>query len=93
VVPTAQRHVRAASKWWHDNRPAAPDLFRTELERAFDFITMQPGIGPKVPGVTSEGIRRFHLSRIHYHVYYRVSDDLLEVLAVWHVSRESAPRL
>jgi plasmid stabilization system protein ParE len=92
VVPTAQRHIRAAKKWWKENRPAAPDLLSAELERAFDLITTQPNIGPPAP-VKTPGVRRFHLARIHYHLYYRPKPDVVEILALWHVRRGSGPDL
>jgi hypothetical protein len=36
-------------------------------------------------------VQRFHLSRISYHLYYRVRGDRVEVLAFWHASRGSGP--
>ena len=52
-----------------------------------DLIVDQPGIGTPALDVGLEGVRRIHLSRIHYHLYYRVEDETLEVLACWHVGR------
>jgi plasmid stabilization system protein ParE len=37
--------------------------------------------------------RAAHLSRIHYQLYYRVDADVVEVLALWHDARGSAPDL
>ena len=93
VVPTAERHIRIAAQWWHKNRRAAPDLFGEELEKAFVLITSQPSIGPVASNVNQPGVRRFHLSRIHYQLYYRVDADVVEVLALWHDARGSAPEL
>jgi plasmid stabilization system protein ParE len=36
-------------------------------------------------------VRRLHLDRIRYWVYYRVRRNRLEVLSVWHSSRGSGP--
>jgi plasmid stabilization system protein ParE len=93
VVPTAQRHIRAAKQWWTKNRPAAPKLLNDELEKAFDLIASQPHIGPPAPNVKTPGVRRFHLARIHYHLYYRPKPTVVEVLALWHVRRGSDPDL
>jgi plasmid stabilization system protein ParE len=93
VVPTAERHIRTASQWWRKNRLAAPDLFRKELDKAFDLLTTQPNIGPPAPNAKTPGVRRYHLSRIHYHIYYRLRADMVEILALWHVSRGSDPDL
>jgi plasmid stabilization system protein ParE len=75
------------------NRPAAPRLFREELSRAFDLITEQPEIAPIAPEAEASGVRRFNLSRIRYHLYYRRRGDAVEVLALWHSSRGSTPDL
>jgi plasmid stabilization system protein ParE len=44
----ARRDVRQASKWWADNRPAAPELFRQELRRTFELLLAQPRLGQPV---------------------------------------------
>jgi plasmid stabilization system protein ParE len=63
------------------------------LEAAFILITSQPKIGMPAPESDEENVRRLHLSRTSYYLYYRQSDDLVEVLALWHVRRGSAPPL
>jgi plasmid stabilization system protein ParE len=52
----------------------------TEIERA------------DVTSARISATRRLHLGRIRYFVYYRVKNDELAVLSVWHVSRATAPR-
>lgn len=89
VVPNAEREIRKASAWWHAHRPASPGLFRRELTRGFELITTQPGIGEE--GL--HGVRRLHLYRIRYYLYYRVKVEEVEVLALWHTSRGDEPSL
>lgn len=93
VVPTAERHIRAASRWWYENRRGALGLFQEELTKAFDLITTHPRIAPLAQDLRARDVRRFHLSRIHYHLYYRVRTDVIDVLALWHASRGSTPNL
>lgn len=94
VTKEAERQIREASAWWHANRPAARGLFRQELSRGFDFITTQPEIGTKALDISVRGVRRLHLIRIHYYLYYRVrDDDSVEVVALWHTSRGRGPIL
>ena len=93
VVPTARRQIEKAAQWWRVNRQAAPRLFRDELRQAFELITEQPEIAPIAPEVEAPNVRRFHLSRIRYHLYYRRREDTVEVLALWHSSRGSGPDL
>ncbi|MDQ3396258.1 MAG: type II toxin-antitoxin system RelE/ParE family toxin [Deinococcota bacterium] len=95
VVRRAAREIAEASAWWDVNRPEAPAALREELQRAFDVIATHPRIGASVLNTKLMGVRRLHLSRIHYHLYYRVrlSPEVIEVLALWHTSRGSGPGL
>ncbi len=93
VTSDAEREIRKAASWWRRHRPAAPSLFRDELARGFDLITTEPGLGAPCLDVELPGVRRLHLYRVHYYLYYRTVDDAAEVLGLWHTSRGEAPRL
>jgi plasmid stabilization system protein ParE len=94
IVRSAADQITAASSWWDANRPKASGVFREEIERALELVSAQPQIGVRAANVRLAGVRRIHLSRIHYHLYYRVkeSPDMVEILALWHTSRGSGPR-
>jgi plasmid stabilization system protein ParE len=85
----AAREIRAASKWWDENRPAAPDAFRDAIDKAFELICAQPNIGAVATNVKLPGVRRILLSKIQYYLYYRVKSrpQVVEVVAIWHTSR------
>ena len=92
VTADAEQQIREAAGWWRENRPAARGLFRRELKQGFDLITTQPGIGVRALDLPIQGVRRLHLYRIHYFLYYRlVDDDAVEVLALWHMRRGQGP--
>jgi plasmid stabilization system protein ParE len=92
VTADAERQIREAAKWWRTNRLAAPGLFRRELTRGFKLITEQPQVGSSALDASIVGVRRLHLLRIRYCLYYRVRDrDAVEVLALWHTSRGESP--
>jgi plasmid stabilization system protein ParE len=93
VSDLARTQIRAAEEWWRRNRPAAPTAIREELERASWLIAVQPGVGALARNVSLAGVRRLHLARIRYHLYYRLmmNPDRVEVLAFWHSSRGSGP--
>lgn len=73
------------------NRPAALDAIREELERAFGLLAVEPRVGAVARNAKLRGVRRIHLSRVHYHIYYRVLSGVVEVLAFWHTSRGAGP--
>ena len=95
VVRSAADQIIKASAWWDVNRPKAPGAFHEEIERALELVSTQPQIGAKVGNVKLASVRRIHLSRIHYHLYYRVRQppEVVEILALWHTSRGSGPEL
>jgi hypothetical protein len=95
VSDLAKAQIRAADEWWRLNRPKAPNAIREELERAALLISIQPEIGARARNVSLAGVRRLHLARIRYYVYYRVitQPERVELLAFWHVGRGSAPPL
>jgi plasmid stabilization system protein ParE len=89
----ARRDVRQASKWWNNNRPAATELFRQELRRAFELLLTQPRLGQPVKSARLPDVRRVHLSRIHYYLYYQARGNEILVLALWHTRRGEMPEL
>lgn len=93
VTKRAQTHIDRAALWWDQNRPLAPEALDEELAEAFSLLSGKPGIGTRASNVRAEGVRRVHLARVHYHLYYRVRGGQIEVLALWHTSRGAGPFL
>jgi len=95
VKPTlrAAAEIREAGAWWRSNRPAAPDAFAEDLERSFELIAAQPGIGAQARNPDRESVRRLYLSRTGYHLYYQINAEAgrVEVLALWHSRRGRNP--
>ncbi|OFV92786.1 MAG: hypothetical protein A3H95_14550 [Acidobacteria bacterium RIFCSPLOWO2_02_FULL_64_15] len=93
VSALAAAQILAAEAWWRLNRPKAPNAIREELERASSLLATQPQIGTRARNVSLLGVRRLHLARIRYDVYYRVvaMPKQLEILAFWHTSRGINP--
>lgn len=91
ITPRAALHIESAARWWAENRLAAPEAIRVDLEEALSLLEQQPGIGARSKSARYPNLRRLYLSRVKYHVYYRVAGDKLLVMAFWHVSRGSGP--
>ncbi|HEX8171625.1 MAG TPA: type II toxin-antitoxin system RelE/ParE family toxin [Thermoanaerobaculia bacterium] len=87
----ARRQYVAASRWWLEHRDKAPEAFDEDLNSIWRLIGTRPGAGQIVRS-RSRGIRRVLAERVRYYVYYRVFDDRIEVLSIWHASRRP-PRL
>jgi plasmid stabilization system protein ParE len=93
ITKRAQAQIDRAAHWWDENRPLAPEAFDEELSKAFSLLSLQPAIGARVLNARARGVRRLHLARIHYYLYYRERKGEVEVLTIWHTSRGQEPSL
>ena len=93
VTPRAAAQIERAALWWAEHRLAAPDAVRIEFQEACTLLSRHPGVGAKSSSAGYPDLRRLHLSRIRYHVYYRASPDKVMVLAFWHSNRGGGPGL
>ena len=91
IKPRAEREILKATRWWRDNRPAAPGAIESDLNAAIGALVEQPGIGSKVENARDAETRRLYLARTRYVVYYRLRGNFLEVIAFWHASRDGEP--
>jgi len=87
----AERQIDEADMRWRENRTKAPNAIRDEIERVSRLIMSHPNVGARATNVRLRGVRRVHIERIHYDIYYRVVSDYLEVLAFWGSRRGSVP--
>ena len=95
LLRQASNQISEAAAWWAANRPSAPKALVRDLRQAMRLIAVQPNAGRTVKGAGFESVRRVHLTRVRYHLYYRLNpeDDTVEILAFWHSSRGSEPPL
>jgi hypothetical protein len=89
----ADAHALAIDSWWRDHRPASPDVFLSELTRAFKLLARVPALGATYdhPGAPPN-VRRLLMRSTRTHVYYTVDQTARVVLvrAIWHASRGPA---
>ena len=91
VTKRADAHVERAAIWWDENRPLAPGALDEAIAEAFSLLISQPAIGAPAFNAKAKGVRRVHLARVHYYLYYRIRHEEIEVLALWHTSRGTSP--
>ena len=92
----ASTQVEEAGNWWRENRTKAPEALREELARALELIASQPQVGAIARNPKLAGVRRILLSRVRYHLYYRLLEThsrSIQVVALWHASRGEQPQL
>lgn len=93
ITDDAQAQIAAAATWWAEHRPSVSGAVVEDLDRILALLCVQPAMGARARRAKLSGVRRITLSRIGYYVYYRVADEALQVLALWHTSRGRGPSL
>lgn len=93
ISARAEAQIQQAAQWWAENRPAAPGAVRIDIGHALVLLSRQPGMGARYEGARANGVRRLLVARVRYFIYYRVTQDSLDVPAVWHTRRGQQPRL
>jgi hypothetical protein len=93
VSDLAAGQIRLAEAWWRIHRSKAPNAIREELERVSALIAVRPDIGALARGIALQGVRRIHMRRIRYYLYYRIGEmpNQVDILGFWHSSRRDEP--
>lgn len=86
VQPRARRQLERAVRWWVQHRDKAPQAFVDDLADTWKLIEHSPHVGQSIRA-KRPGVRRVLMERVRYYVYYRVQDETIEVIFVWHASR------
>ena len=89
----ASDQASAAELWWRANRPAAPDLFESELAAALEQLASLPLLAAVFAEVQGEVVRRVRLPRTRYALYFTLDGDQVTVHALWHGARGAGPSL
>jgi plasmid stabilization system protein ParE len=76
----ARHEIRQAAQWWLENRREASDVFEHELRRAFYLLLAHPYVGQPVAHL--DDVRRLHLNRIRYFLYYRIQGNEILILSL-----------
>jgi plasmid stabilization system protein ParE len=84
VTPEAEEDLAEAKAWYERQRPGLGDEFLECVEEVLDRIPQFPEAGRPM----LRGVRRLLVRRFPYAVFYRVEDDQVAVLAVYHTRRD-----
>jgi plasmid stabilization system protein ParE len=84
--PSADRDVEAAATWYEYERSGLGLEFLDEVRSAYDRVVNSP-FGYQV---LRFGVRRALVRRFPYIVYFIIEDNVVEVIAVLHTSRNPA---
>lgn len=83
IQPEASDEANEAFNWYEDQQPGLGNEFYRELMRCFEFIVENPILSR----VVYRGLRKRKLERFPYLVIYRVKNGEIEIVSVFHGSR------
>jgi plasmid stabilization system protein ParE len=83
----AERQLLAARTWWRRNRDKAPGAFDEEMQSALLYLSENLSSSTTYQPARRSGVRRYLIERIRYYIYFRVVEDKIQVLRIWHASR------
>jgi len=84
--PEASQYAQEARDHYEALRVGLGQTFLNRLDEVLTRINAMP----KLYGVAWRNVRAARLRQFTYVVYFRVHDDLVEVLAVMHSSRDAS---
>lgn len=82
LSPAADRKFEEATVWY-EQKAGLGERFVDRVQETLDRI----GPMPELYAVTYRNIRRARVPQFPYNVYYRILDDRIEVIAVFHHKR------
>lgn len=87
----AAEDIRSIDEWWRAHRRASPALFSDELSATFELLSVFPRAGSAYRKWRDQDVRRVVLRATRHHVYYRIYDAGVLVMAVWSAVRGRGP--
>jgi plasmid stabilization system protein ParE len=83
-TPLAARDVASARDWYDAQRPGLGTEFEAALATTLDLIGQVPEAAP----VVLKDVRRMLVARFPYALYYRPTEQAIEVRACLHTRRD-----
>jgi plasmid stabilization system protein ParE len=87
VRPLAEADLETAARWYDEEQPGLAGRFLNDVDRSFVRLRERPLQFPVVAGE----VRRALMHAFPYAIYFRVSNEIVVVLAVLHLRRN--PRI
>lgn len=84
LAPLAEEDLHDAADWYDTQQPGLGDEFLRSVDASFARIQRLPMSFPSDEGDIQSAL----LHRFPYSVRFRVQEDRIEVIAVWHGHRD-----
>ncbi len=85
LANAAMRDLRDARNFIASDDAVAADVVIGRLQKAVDLIGERPAIGRSTP---QQKVREWSVPGLPYLIPYRIQDEVIEVLRIWHTTRK-----
>lgn len=95
LAPIARRDVLDIADYYNEISTELAERFVTELESTLQGLCSQPGVGSRryEHFLEDRSLRVWQLGQFPFLIFYRVDDDLIDVLRVLHERRDLSAAL
>lgn len=85
LTKAAIADLREAQAYVALDNPNAALKLALKIEKAVALIGQRPNIGRPTP---AQGVREWSVPGLPYVIPYRVLDEVIEIIRIWHTSRK-----
>jgi len=75
--------LREAVAYVNENSPEQAEIMLMKFKKIKSLLETFPEIGT----LYKRGLRKFKLGKFRYNIYYRVKENEIEIVGIWHTSR------
>ncbi|NMG41053.1 type II toxin-antitoxin system RelE/ParE family toxin [Chelativorans sp. ZYF759] len=86
IAPRAERDIEDIHAYVSADNPVAADGVIGRFRKTIGLLALRPNMGPRVLRPGRRGLRK--MSVPPFIIFYRVGDDLVEIVRVLHSSRD-----
>ena len=83
ITPTAQKDIQTGKDWYETKQ----DLLGNDFIDAIESALIRIHSNPRIFSLIYKGIRRALVKRFPFGIYYFIKDDIINIFAVIHSSR------
>jgi toxin ParE1/3/4 len=84
INPLAENDLAEARAWYEAKQDGLGDEFLLCIEEALELIERMP----RVPAKVFQDVRRALVRRFPYGIFYRVDEEQITVIAIYHARRD-----
>ena len=81
--PEAENETKEAYLWYQEKRPGLGNAFRESLRIKIESLKQNP----KSASFVYKNVRSFRIKQFPFNIIYRISDSQIQIIAVFHHSR------